>query len=80
VIREYWDFLSVRKWKYIITLLEGDTPPIPSFRIKKEVTQGIDLYFKYEGLNPTGSFKDRGMTVAVSVAIGLDGKGRKKSW
>ena len=68
VIREYWDFLPVTKEECIITLLEGDTPLIPSSRIQKEVTPGIDLYFKYEGLNPTGSFKDRGMTVAVSMA------------
>ena len=68
VIREYWDFLPVTKEESIITLLEGDTPLIPSSRIQKEVTSGVDLYFKYEGLNPTGSFKDRGMTVAVSMA------------
>ncbi len=68
VIREYWDFLPVTKEECIVTLLEGDTPLIPSSRIQKEVTPGIDLYFKYEGLNPTGSFKDRGMTVAVSMA------------
>ncbi|HMK75185.1 MAG TPA: threonine synthase [Thermodesulfobacteriota bacterium] len=68
VIREYWDFLPVTKEESIITLLEGDTPLIPSSRTQKEVTSGIDLYFKYEGLNPTGSFKDRGMTVAVSMA------------
>src|SRR4030043_550458 len=68
VIREYWDFLPVRKEECIITLLEGDTPLIPSSRLQNEVTSGIDLYFKYEGLNPTGSFKDRGMTVAVSMA------------
>jgi len=68
VIREYWDYLPVRKEGCIITLLEGNTPLIPSSRIQKEVIQGIDLYFKFEGLNPTGSFKDRGMTVAVSMA------------
>jgi len=68
VIREYWDFLPVKKEECIITLLEGNTPLIPSSRIKKEVTSGMDLFFKYEGLNPTGSFKDRGMTVAVSMA------------
>jgi threonine synthase len=68
VIREYWDYLPVRREECIITLLEGDTPLIPSSRIAKEVSSGIDLYFKYEGLNPTGSFKDRGMTVAVSMA------------
>ena len=74
VIREYWDFLPVRKEECIITLLEGDTPLIPSSRIKKEVTSGMDLYFKYEGLNPTGSFKDRGMTVAVSMAKEMGSK------
>jgi threonine synthase len=68
VIREYWDYLPVRKEDCIVTLLEGNTPLIPSFRIQKEVIPGISLYFKFEGLNPTGSFKDRGMTVAVSMA------------
>ena len=74
MIRKYWDFLPVRREECVITLLEGDTPLIPSSRIKKEVTPGIDLYFKYEGLNPTGSFKDRGMTVAVSMAKEMDSK------
>lgn len=68
VIREYRDFLPVKKEENIITLSEGNTPLIFSSRIKKEVTSKIDLFFKYEGLNPTGSFKDRGMTVAVSMA------------
>lgn len=74
VIREYWDFLPVKKEECIITLLEGDTPLIPSSQIKKEMTPGMDLYFKYEGLNPTGSFKDRGMTVAVSMAREMGSK------
>jgi threonine synthase len=68
VIREYWDYLPVRKEECIVSLLEGNTPLIPSHRIQKEVVQRIDLFFKFEGLNPTGSFKDRGMTVAVSMA------------
>ena len=68
VIREYWDFLPVRQEESIVTLLEGNTPLIPSSRINKEVVPEVELYFKYEGLNPTGSFKDRGMTVAVSMA------------
>jgi len=68
VIREYWDYLPIGKDDCIITLLEGNTPLIPSSRIQKEALQGIHLYFKFEGLNPTGSFKDRGMTVAVSMA------------
>ena len=74
VIREYRDFLPVKKEECIITLLEGNTPLIPSSRIKKEVTSGVDLFFKYEGLNPTGSFKDRGMTVAVSMAKEMGSK------
>jgi threonine synthase len=74
VVREYWDYLPVRREDCIITLLEGNTPLIPSSRIAKEVTSGIDLYFKYEGLNPTGSFKDRGMTVAVSMAKEMGSK------
>lgn len=68
VIREYWDFLPLKDEKNIVTLLEGNTPLIPSIRIKEEFVPGVDLYYKYEGLNPTGSFKDRGMTVAVSMA------------
>ncbi len=68
VIREYWSFLPVKHESNVITLLEGNTPLIPSSRIRKEVMPEIDLYFKYEGVNPTGSFKDRGMTVAVSMA------------
>ncbi|MDP3017406.1 MAG: threonine synthase [Deltaproteobacteria bacterium] len=68
VIKEYWDFLPVMKEENVITLSEGNTPLIPSSRISKEVLSGVRLFFKYEGLNPTGSFKDRGMTVAVSMA------------
>jgi threonine synthase len=74
VVREYWDYLPVRREECIITLLEGNTPLIPSSRIAREVISGIDLYFKYEGLNPTGSFKDRGMTVAVSMAKEMGSK------
>lgn len=68
VIKEYWDFLPVRREENIVTLLEGNTPLIPSTKITKDITLGPEIYFKYEGLNPTGSFKDRGMTVAVSMA------------
>jgi len=74
VIREYWDFLPLKKEENIVTLLEGNTPLIPSSRIVKEITFGLELYFKYEGLNPTGSFKDRGMTVAVSMAKEMGSK------
>ncbi|MFB3883899.1 MAG: threonine synthase [Thermodesulfobacteriota bacterium] len=74
VVKEYWDFLPVRREDCIITLLEGNTPLIRSARIEREVLPGIGLYFKYEGLNPTGSFKDRGMTVAVSMAKEMGSK------
>lgn len=74
VIQEYRDFLPVRREESIITLLEGNTPLIPSSRIVNEVIPKINIYFKYEGLNPTGSFKDRGMTVAVSMAKEMGSK------
>jgi len=68
VIKGYGDFLPAMKEENVVTLLEGNTPLIRSSRISKEILSGVNLYFKYEGLNPTGSFKDRGMTVAVSMA------------
>ncbi len=74
VIREYWDFLPVKRGESIVTLLEGNTPLIPSSHIQEKVLPGIELYFKYEGINPTGSFKDRGMTVAVSMAKEMGSK------
>jgi len=74
VIREYQDYLPVKREESIVTLLEGNTPLIPSFRINREILPGIKLFFKYEGLNPTGSFKDRGMTVAVSMAREMGSK------
>jgi threonine synthase len=67
LIREYKDFLPVTEATPVCTLLEGNTPLIPSVKLGKEL--GVDLYFKYEGLNPTGSFKDRGMTMAISKAL-----------
>lgn len=67
LIREYYDFLPVSEKTPVCTLLEGNTPLIPSMKIGSDL--GCELYFKYEGLNPTGSFKDRGMTVAISKAL-----------
>lgn len=68
VIEEYQDFLPVSDKTPCITLLEGNTPLIPSCSIGPSLPGKVDLYFKYEGANPTGSFKDRGMTMAVSKA------------
>jgi len=67
LIREFSDFLPVTDKTPVCTILEGNTPLIRSTKIGPEL--GLELYFKYEGLNPTGSFKDRGMTVAISKAL-----------
>ena len=67
VISAYQEFLPVTDKTPLVTLFEGNTPLIPSFSISKRI--GANVYFKYEGLNPTGSFKDRGMVMAVAKAI-----------
>jgi len=67
IIERYRKYLPVTKKTPIISLLEGNTPLIPSSYLS-EVT-GARVYLKYEGLNPTGSFKDRGMTMAISKAV-----------
>jgi threonine synthase len=69
VIRKYRDFLPVGEERCIVTLNEGWTPLIRAKRIQEAFPRDINVYLKYEGLNPTGSFKDRGMTVAVSKAF-----------
>jgi len=69
VIREVRDRLPAVPDSAIVTLLEGNTPLVPVPGIARRAGAGIQLYLKVEGLNPTGSFKDRGMTVAVSRAL-----------
>lgn len=69
VIEKYRDFLPINDKTPIVTLLEGNTPLIKSQRIIKELGLDFTLFFKFEGLNPTGSFKDRGMTMALSKAL-----------
>jgi threonine synthase len=66
LIEEYRDFLPVSADTPVVTLHEGATPLIPAPRLSERV--GATVYLKYEGLNPTGSFKDRGMTMAISKA------------
>lgn len=68
LIRRYRQFLDLPPHTEVIALLEGDTPLIPMPRLSKEL--GCELFVKFEGLNPTGSFKDRGMTAAISEAAG----------
>jgi threonine synthase len=67
VIREYREFLPEISDESVVTLREGNTPLIDAVNLK-DILGNIRVLLKYEGLNPTGSFKDRGMTVAVSKA------------
>lgn len=69
IIDRYRDRLPVDDATRIITLCEGDTPLIRLENVEREVGRGIELYAKFEGQNPTGSFKDRGMTMAVTQAV-----------
>ena len=69
VIEEYRDFLPVSDKTPIVTLHEGDTPLVPAPRLAKATDARMQIYLKCEGFNPTGSFKDRGMTVAMSKAL-----------
>ncbi len=67
VIRRYREFLPVGDETPVVTLNEGGTPLLPAPRLSERV--GADVFLKIEGANPTGSFKDRGMTVAMSKAL-----------
>jgi threonine synthase len=71
VIHQYRDYLPLPADARIITLNEGNTPLVRSSQLAELLAPmtGLELFFKFEGLNPTGSFKDRGMTAAISHAI-----------
>ena len=70
LIEKYRDRLPVSRKTPVVTLLEGGTPLVPAPRLARHLGLPEDsVHLKYEGLNPTGSFKDRGMTVAVSKAM-----------
>jgi threonine synthase len=70
VIDRYRDRLPVTDQTPVITLLEGSTPLLEAPSLAREVTgDRLRVFLKFEGLNPTGSFKDRGMTVAISKAM-----------
>ena len=69
VIEEYRKFLPVTDRTPVVTLGEGNTPLIRATRLANRIAPGVDLYLKFEGMNPTGSFKDRGMTMAISKAV-----------
>ena len=69
LIDKYRDRLPIHEDTQIISLGEGNTPLIKLNNIPGELSREVDIYVKYEGLNPTGSFKDRGMTIAVTKAL-----------
>ncbi len=69
LIERYRDRLPVSESTRIISLVEGNTPLIQLQNIPRMIGKDVDIYVKFEGLNPTGSFKDRGMTMAITKAV-----------
>ncbi len=69
VIERYREYLPVTEKTRVISLNEGSTPLIPAENLSAAIHPKLELWLKYEGLNPTGSFKDRGMTMAVTKAV-----------
>lgn len=67
LIEAYREYLPVSDSTPVVTLLEGNTPLVPATRLSERL--GVEVFLKVEGLNPTGSFKDRGMTMAISKAV-----------
>jgi threonine synthase len=70
VLAQYGHLMDIPAHTKPVSLLEGNTPLIPMPGLAEELGGGFELFVKFEGLNPTGSFKDRGMTAAVSEAVG----------
>jgi len=68
LIETYRPYLPVTEATPVITLQEGNTPLLPVPSIAQIIGKQVQVYVKYDGLNPTGSFKDRGMTMAISKA------------
>ncbi len=68
LIKKYAEFLPVTEATPIVTLNEGNTPLIKAENLAKKIGIDAEIYLKFEGCNPTGSFKDRGMTMAVTKA------------
>jgi threonine synthase len=69
LIEQYRGYLPVGPDDRVVTLNEGNTPLVRADRLAAAIAPGIEVWLKCEGLNPTGSFKDRGMTVAVTKAV-----------
>lgn len=69
LIQRYRQFLPITETTRIISLTEGSTPFIAAHNLSAAIHPRLEIWLKYEGLNPTGSFKDRGMTMAVTKAV-----------
>ncbi len=69
IIEKYRVFLPISNKTHIVSLLEGDTPLIKAVNLPGKLKLDLDIYLKFDGANPTGSFKDRGMTLAISMAV-----------
>ncbi len=69
IIERYRSYLPVTEKTPVVSLEEGDTPLVKADPIAELIGPGYTVWLKYEGLNPTGSFKDRGMTMAISKAV-----------
>jgi len=74
VLSRYGHLLDLPAYSIPITLLEGNTPLVPVQRLAENMGGDFKLWVKFEGLNPSGSFKDRGMTAAISEAVGRGAK------
>lgn len=70
LLDRYGQWMNIPEYTRPVTLLEGNTPLIPVPGLAEQLGGGFELFVKFEGLNPTGSFKDRGMTAAISEAYG----------
>ncbi len=69
VVERYRKYMPVNDAASIVSLCEGSTPLIQANNLAQHIHPNVEVYLKYEGLNPTGSFKDRGMTMAVTKAL-----------
>ena len=69
LIERYRQYLPVTPDTCVISLNEGTTPLIPAYKLSAAIHPNVEVFLKFEGLNPTGSFKDRGMTMAVTKAV-----------
>ena len=76
LIDKYRKYLPVTDTTPIVTLNEGNTPLIKADNLAKKIGLDCNIYLKFEGCNPTGSFKDRGMTMAVRISFSSLSPGR----